>query len=43
MHDDKQFFQTDETRLIQNMIQVPPVYSVNVIDIFDPYVDFCMG
>jgi hypothetical protein len=43
LDEDKQFFQTDETRLIQNMIQVLPVYTVNVVHIFDPHEDFCMG
>ena len=43
LDEDKQFFQTDETRLIQNMIQVLPVYTVNVVHISDPYVNFCMG
>ena len=41
--EDKQFHQTDETRLIQNMIQVLPVYTVNGVHIVDPNEDFCMG
>jgi hypothetical protein len=42
--DDKdQFFQTDETRLIQYMIQALPVYTVNVVHIICPHEDFCKG